>query len=142
MPTYIIMFVWHIGSLLTYWPRFYQSAGLVATTDWLERNASYADGVLAAYNTSTIIPARAPVRVTLGHLSETIDVDARKSEVQNFFNAGTSDRWRRELLARLNLNYVWYGPEERALGTYDPAQASYLQEAYSAGDVRLYRVKP
>jgi hypothetical protein len=33
-------------------------------TDWLDRNASYADGVLAAYNTGTIIPRR-PVRVML-----------------------------------------------------------------------------
>jgi hypothetical protein len=142
MPTYIIMFFWHIGAVITYWPPLFQSANLVVTTDWLGHNASYADGVLAAYNTSTIIPARVPVRVTLGHQSETVDLDDRKTDVKRFFDAATSDDWRRELLTRLDLNYVWYGPEERALGTYDPAQAAFLREVYASGDVHLYKVMP
>jgi len=142
MPTYILMFAWHVGTMLTRWPTLYQSANLAATTDWLDRNASYADGVLAAYNTGTIIPARAPIRVMLGHPSETIAVEDRKAEVQRFFDPATSDEWRRDLLARLNLNYVWYGPDERALGAYDPAQSSFLRPIFTAGDVQLYKVEP
>ncbi|NTU66283.1 MAG: hypothetical protein HGB05_23470, partial [Chloroflexi bacterium] len=142
MPTYIIMIGWHIGTLLTRWPTLYQSASLTATTDWLADNASYADGVLAAYNTSTIIPARAPVRVMLGHPSETVYVDLRKDEVKRFFDPTMSDSWRRDLMFGLNLNYVWYGPDERALGTYDPAQSSFLRQVFSAGDVQLYKVEP
>lgn len=142
MPTYIIMFFWHIGAVLTHWPPLFQTSNLVATADWLEHNASYADGVLAAYKTGTIIPARAPVRVMLGHPSETVHVDDRKAEVLRFFDANTSDDWRRELLTRLNLNYVWYGPDERALGAYDPARTSFLRQVFSAGDVLLYKVEP
>ncbi len=142
MPTYIIMFFWHIGTLLTHWPTLYQSANLTAITDWLERNASYADGVLSAYSTGTIIPARAPVRVMLGHPSETINVADRKAEVQRFFDADTPDEWRRDLLTRLNLDYVWYGPDERALGAYDPTQSPFLRQVFSAGDVQLYKVEP
>jgi hypothetical protein len=142
MPTYIIMFAWHVGTLVTRWPTLYQSANLTATTDWLPENASYADGVLAAYNTSTIIPARAPVRVMLGHPSETVYVDLRKDEVKQFFDPAMSDSWRHTLMFALNLNYVWYGPEERALGAYDPAKSLFLQPVFSAGDVQLYKVKP
>jgi hypothetical protein len=141
MPTYMIMYVWHIGALVTHWPPLFQSASLVETTDWLEHNASYADGILAAYNTGTVIPARAPVRVMLGHPSETVDVDDRKAEVRRFFDPATSNDWRRELLTRLNLNFVWYGPDERALGAYDPARAPFLRRVFSAGDVQLYKVE-
>ena len=142
MPTYIIMIGWHIGALVTRWSPFYQSGSLTAATDWLARHASYADGVLAAYNTSMILPARAPVRVTLGHPSETIAVEDRKAEVQRFFDPAASDDWRRALLMRLNLNYVWYGPDEQALGAYDPAQSSFLRQVFAAGDVQLYKVEP
>lgn len=142
MPTYIIMFAWQIGSLVARWPTLYQSSNLTATTDWLAQHASYADGVLAAYNTGTIIPARAPVRVMLGHPSETIAVDERKAEVQRFFDPAATDEWRRALLTRLNLNYVWYGPEERALGAYNPAQSPFLRQVFSASDVQLYKVEP
>jgi hypothetical protein len=142
MPTYIIMVVWHIGTLVTRWPTLYQSSSLTATTDWLTQHATYADGVLAAYNTGTIVPARAPVRVMLGHPSETVYVDLRKDEVKRFFDPTTSDEWRRALLTRLNLNYVWHGPEERALGAYNPARSSFLRHVFSAGDVQLYEVEP
>jgi hypothetical protein len=142
MPTYIIMIGWHIGTLLTRWPTLYQSANLTATTDWLAQNASYTDGVLAAYNTGTIIPARAPVRVMLGHPSETIAVDDRKAEVQRFFDPATSDEWRHDLLTRLDLDYVWYGPEERVLGAYNPARTPFLRQVFASGDVQLFKVEP
>jgi hypothetical protein len=142
MPTYLIMLGWHVGTLVTRWPTLYQAASLTAATDWLAQHASYADGVLLAYNTGTIVPARAPVRVMLGHPSETIAVDDRIAEVQRFFDPTTSDDWRRALMSRLDLNYVWYGPEERALGAYDPAQSPFLRQVFSAGDVQLYRVEP
>jgi hypothetical protein len=133
------MFAWHVGTLLTRWPTLYQSASLTAATDWLTQNATYADGVLAAYNTSTIIPARAPVRVMLGHPSETVYVDLRKDEVKRFFDPAVSDSWRRDLMSGLNLNYVWYGPDERALGAYNPAQSPFLRQVFSAGDTQLYK---
>lgn len=142
MPTYLIMIGWHIGAAVTRWPVVYHSAGLIAATDWLTQNASYADGVLLAYNTGTVVPARAPVRVMLGHPSETIAVDERKAEVRQFFDPATSDAWRRDLLTRLSLNYVWYGPEERALGDYDPAQSPFLRQVFVAGDVQLFKVEP
>ena len=142
MPTYTIMFVWHIGALLTQWPPLFQSASLVEATDWLAHNASYTDGILAAFSTGTVIPARAPVRVMLGHSSETVYVDERKAEVRRFFEASTSDSWRRDLLTRLNLNYVWYGPDEIALGAYDPARTSFLRRVFSTGNVQLYKVEP
>lgn len=142
MPTYLVMFFWHVSTTLTHWPPLFQSAGFVATANWLEQNASYADGVLTAYDTGTMLPARADVRVMVGHPSETVYAETRNAEVERFFDATASDEWRRDLLRRLDLDYVWYGPDERALGAFDPGTAPYLKPVFEAGDIRLYKVEP
>lgn len=138
--TYGIMIGYHITALASRWPPLFQDAGLVKAAEWLDAHATYADGVLAAYDTSTMLPALAGVRVMTGHPSETIDSPVRRAEVQRFFAAETADGWRRDLLAQLRLNYVFYGPRERQLGSFDPATASYLEAVLSADETTLYRV--
>jgi len=59
-----------------------------------------------------------------------------------FFQSSTSDAWRRDLLQRYTMTYVLYGPDEHALGDFDPAQAPYLKPAFESGEIRLYRVEP
>jgi hypothetical protein len=39
------------------------------------------------------------------------------------------------------VDYVFYGPAERALGGYNPDRASFLELAYFTADVAVYRVR-
>ncbi len=141
-PTYILMLFWHTTAVAARQPMFFEDSSLVAASAWLDQHATYADGVLAAYSTSTIIPARAGVRVLLGHPSETVSVEDRTADVQRFFQADTPDEWRRDLLKRFQLDYVFYGLNEQRLGGFVPSQAAYLTEVYSEQGIHIYRVMP
>jgi hypothetical protein len=141
-PTYVLMLFWHIMAAATPPSMFFEDGSLVAAANWLNQNATYDDGVLASYPSSTILPSRAGVRVLLGHPSETVSVVDRRAEVAQFFQSATSDQWRRDLLNRFRLDYVLVGPSEKHLGDFDPTRATYLKEVFAANDTRVYQVLP
>jgi hypothetical protein len=142
IPTYVFMIFWSLMAALSHDKLFYYDRNLLAAIQWLEQHASYEDGVLAAHPTSTLIPTLADVRVLAGHDTETAWANDRRAELTQFFQRDTPDMWRRDLLRRFTVTYVLYGPNERALGGYDPTQSPFLQEVFSAGEVELYRVEP
>ncbi len=142
IPTYAFLIMWSAMAAAAHDKMFYYDRNLLAAVQWLEQHGTYADGVLAAHLTSTLIPTLADVRVLVGHDTETAWINDRKAEVTQFFQRDTSDDWRRGLLQRFALDYVLVGPTERTLGPYDPAQSSFLRQVFSAGDVQIYQVKP
>jgi uncharacterized membrane protein len=85
--------------------------------DWLAVHSAPQDTVLCAYATGNYLPARAGNRVMLGLGPQTVDLERKRAEVLQFYSAGTTDAWRRQLLTRYGVAYVWYGPHERALGS-------------------------
>ena len=141
MLTYGLLILWNLASVITRQPEYYNSIDQLAVARWLDVHATYADGVLAAFSTSTFLPAYADVRVHAGHHNETAWVDERRAELAQFFQNSTSSAWRRDLLKRYAMTYVLYGPDERALGDFDPAQAPYLRPVFASGEIRLYRVE-
>lgn len=120
---------------------FFRPYGEIAAVDWLRRNAARTDVVLSAYWTGSFIPARAGNRVFVGQRYETVDFESKVAAVEKFFGAGSDDAWRRDLLARYRIAYVFYGARERALGAFDPARADYLEPAFANAQVTIYRVK-
>lgn len=79
-------------------------------------------------------------RVFLGHWAETLDWPERETQVATFFDATTTDPWRVALLCRHQITHVFHGPEERALGGFDPAAVPYLEPVFRRGEVTVYRV--
>jgi hypothetical protein len=131
-------------SVTTAWQQPYplfRSREEVAATRWLQVNASRQARVLGAYETGNWIAARAGNRVILGHWAETVDWETRFDEVARFYSRNTDDAWRTALLDRYHIRYVFAGPRERALGDFDPSQASYLEPVFSNRDVALYEVR-
>jgi hypothetical protein len=109
--------------------------------DWLRANDGGRTAViLGDYQTGNYVAAHAGNPVVLGHWAETLDYDARVNEVAQFFAADTPDDWRRALLNRYNVVYVWHGPREQALGNFDPRQAAYLRPIHTQGNITLYQV--
>ena len=107
---------------------------------WLEVHCTPNDVVLSGYQTGNYVPVRADVRVVLGLGTETVDADRKRGEVRRFFEAGTTDAWRQQLLERYGVDYVLRGPEERDLGSFEPQDAPYLDAAYENGSYTVYRV--
>ncbi len=106
----------------------------------LARMARPGDAVLAAYATGNPLTAWAPVRVPLGLGPESIHADTWSRRVRRFFQASTSYAWRQELLRTWRFRFVFYGPAERALGTWDPGTAPYLHLRFRRGGYAIYEV--
>jgi uncharacterized membrane protein len=118
----------------------YRDVGEVAALDWLSGQAKPDDVVLAAYHTGNYLPVRVGARAFVGHGPESVNADEKKALVAHFFDAVTDDGWRRRLLVQYSVDYVFWGPRERALGTFDPGEAQYLKPVYHQGDYTLFEV--
>jgi hypothetical protein len=122
-------------------PIFHEGMELEAM-DWLAAHTQPADIVLSSYQVGNYIPARAGNRVFLGHGPETIHVEEKENIVGQFFQAQTSDAYRKETLCQYSIAYLFYGPAERALGDFQPATRFYLKEAFTNGRYTIYEVNP
>ncbi len=95
---------------------------------------------MASYTTGNALPAWAPLRVVIGHGPESANLEAMERLVQRFYDESTSDAERRQILAGLGVDYVFYGPQEAELGEWNPAQAVYLREIIRQGAYVIYEV--
>jgi hypothetical protein len=107
---------------------------------WLSAHATPDEVVLSSFYSGNWLPARAPVRSFVGHWSLTPKMAARLADVTRFFDANAPDAERSALLASFGVDYVYVGPDERALGSFDPSRAPYLALVYDSPGVQLYRV--
>jgi hypothetical protein len=119
----------------------FRPAAEVAAMDWLGGQAEPDDTVLSTFETGNVIPARTGIRVLIGHGPETLYFEQKQEAVKRFFAAATDDGWRQELLAKYGIVYVFCGPEERALGDWNPGGAPYLAQVYNQEGYSIYRVK-
>ena len=87
---------------------------------WLDVHATAGSVLLSSERVELIAPSRASVRVALGHGFKTPYYTRKVAEVAAFYGNGMTEAERRDLLAKYNVRYVWRGPDERALGTFDP----------------------
>jgi hypothetical protein len=95
--------------------------------------------VLSSYQTGNAMPAWAPVRTVLGHGPESIHLAALMPQVEAFYNLGTSDAARLELIRQFDIRYIWWGPHERELGSWDPSAVPYLQLVEKQGAYMLFK---
>lgn len=119
----------------------YRDDGEVMALDWLAARVEPEDVVLAAYSTGNYLPARVHARVFVGHGPETIHADEKKALVAKFFDATTTNPWRQELLERYGVDYLFWGPAERAVGTFAPYAQPYLQPIYETAEYAIFEIQ-
>ncbi len=137
-------------------PPAYLTQDEVAGLQWLGDNTSPADVVLSSSLMGNHIPAHAPCKVVAGHWSETLGFERMLAQVGYFYS--TEDpRVKHGILALTESTLVFYGPQERilqqgmvagaapgeAVAATDPA-ASFpeLENVFTSGEVKIYRVVP
>jgi uncharacterized membrane protein len=59
-------------------------------------------------------------------------------QIERFFQTGQMDASRQAFLDDLGVNYIFWGPDERALGSWDPHTASYLRQVFSQEGYTLF----
>jgi hypothetical protein len=88
--------------------------------------------VLSSPQIGLYIPGWSGQRVIYGHPVETLDAQARRKEVEQFYSGLLADQ--QTFLAPVD--YIFVGPRERTLGT--PAIPSNFSPTFTDGDVTIY----
>jgi uncharacterized membrane protein len=131
-----------IGSLVSVshrQPPIFHPTTQLEAIQWLDQEAD-GEVVLAMYETGNVLPAYANVRAFVGHGPETVNSDEKRALAEAFFGNTVDEAWRRALLKKFNVRYVYYGPNEKAAGDFAPGQATYLQEIYQNEEVQIFEV--
>jgi hypothetical protein len=136
------LYVWLsiLISVLAYAPGIYMPADAAVGIRWLGSGTSSGAAVFSAYTTGTVIPAYTGRRVFWGHALETPYLPRKSAEARQFFSGGTSDVDRRAMLERYGITHLFYGPDEREMGDFDPESAVYLQPVFRHNTVTIYEV--
>jgi hypothetical protein len=113
----------------------------IAVFRYIENHASVGDVVLASYESGNALPAWASVRVIIGHGPESVRLTELQPMIKDFFQKNTTDSQRLKFLQNFNVRYVFWGPDERRLGAWDPHQMGDLMVVFSKGDYSLFEVK-
>jgi hypothetical protein len=112
----------------------------IEAIDWLALNTERSDTIFASYEMARFIPTRTGNRVFMGHFIETVDVEHKRELASSFFQADTSEGFRRDLLSTYGIHYLFFGPREREMGGFDPSNSAYLTPAHSNPEVFIYRM--
>jgi hypothetical protein len=115
----------------------YLTRGEAQAMAWIEANTVSDALILCAPETGLFIPAHTGRRVIYGHPFETVDAEAQKAAVEQFFQSGDPAE-AEEFLEDRAVDYIFFGPRERLLGTL-PALPS-LRLVYDSAGVQIYQV--
>jgi hypothetical protein len=140
VPTNLYLYAWRFYDLGRHALPYYLLHDEMAALRWLDEHAAGDDVVLSALALGQYVPAFAGTRAYLGHWAQTVDYYGKQRAVRTFFDGATDDADRRAILARGGVDWVMYGDEERALGTYAPETSPFLRRDFDAGRCAVYRV--
>jgi hypothetical protein len=142
IPTNLYLWAWRFVDLARHNYPYYLRTDEVAALRWLGPQGAGGDVVLASQMLGQYVPVLTGKHAFLAHWAQTVDYYGKEQMAAEFFAAGTSDVRRRAILQQYGVDYVVYGPVERALGSYNPEQAAFLEAVHVASpDVRVYRVR-
>jgi hypothetical protein len=96
--------------------------------------------VLAAFETGNALPAWAPLRVVIGHGPESVHLASLRPQVEAFYAEETTDAQRLDFLRQWGVRYVFWGPQERRLGDWNPVGAAYLRLVEQVGAYAVFEV--
>jgi hypothetical protein len=120
---------------------FFRSEMESQAMDWLKATGDETKIVMTSAETGNFLAAQVGNPVVLGHWAETVDFATRRLEAEQFYAAATNDEWRKEFLSGYGVSYVWYGPQERRLGDFEPEKAAYLYPVYQEAQITIFSVR-
>jgi hypothetical protein len=141
LPTNIYLFAQRFIDLRRHDAPYYMRATEMNALKWLEQTVKPDDVVFSSLTVGQYVPMFTGAHAYLGHWAQTLDFFGKEANVKRFFDSATSNADRRAILQLHGVDYVFVGPEERALGGFDPGQSSILSLAHTSGDVNVYVVQ-
>jgi len=140
IPVNLYLLAWRFVDLRRAEAPYFMPTDTIAAFDYLEAQTQPDDVVLSSLTVGQFVPALTGARAYLAHWAQTLDFYTKSENVAAFFHAAATDDMREAILREFDVDYVIHSPEERELGSFDPASAPYLIEAFSSGETTVYAV--
>jgi hypothetical protein len=140
LPSTLILILGSTFTALNPGLPIYRPQSEVRAFEFLAATVDRDQVVMTSYDTGNGLSAWAPVRVVIGHGPETVNLAVLKGQVNQFYQAATSDAFRIQMIKEFNIQYIFRGPLESQLGGWDPAAAPYLKRIYAQDGYAVYSV--
>lgn len=140
LPTNLYLLAWRFIELERHDYPYFLYSDEVEALRWLGDHTESQDVMLASIEVGRFVPVLAGNRVFLGHWAQTVGFYDKQNRVARLFDASVDDTERIETLRTFGVDYVFYGPAERALGQYDPSESPLFSVVLSSPQVTIYRV--
>jgi hypothetical protein len=114
---------------------------LVHAYEWLDGRVGPREPILSSETSGNRIPRYSLATVFCGYAYSTVDVASKRRLVAGFFGDAQDDAARRALVSRFGIGWIFHGPDERTLGSWDPASVPWLVPEFSNASVGIYRVR-
>ena len=137
----LFIFVAGIQSVSNVQEPLFRSTNEVEALKHLNSYAKPGEVVLSTYNSGNVIPAWAPVRVVIGHGPESVQLEMFSKVVEDFFGDGSIQQNRLAIVNELDVSYIFWGPKERNLGNWRPADEGFIREIYNQNGYQIYEVE-
>lgn len=118
----------------------YPLADFYTGLKWLEKNTNRTDVVLSEITAGNYIPAYSGNFVYFGHFGETPHHQQRWQNVKLFFSGNLTDKDAYQFLINENVNYIFYGPQEKEYNQDDIGRYNFLKPVFQTPIVIIYKV--
>lgn len=108
---------------------------------WLEAKTDHSSIVLSKITAGNYIPAYSGNFVYLGHIAETPDFNGRTRKADEFFSGNLSEKQALKFLKMEDINYIFYGPQEKENRAKEICVYSFLTPVYQTPLVTIYKIK-
>lgn len=119
---------------------FYIQKSQVEAMVWLRNNTKDNSIIFSSRYSDGLIPFFSLRKVFIGHHHGTINFAEKKLESEGFIKEQDSNK-RNEFLRSNEINYLYFGPEEREKFIFNPDEDKYLEKVYNNNLVSIYKVK-
>ncbi|MFA6304634.1 MAG: hypothetical protein WCV73_04400 [Patescibacteria group bacterium] len=109
---------------------------------WLKNNIDKNSVILSEHLVGNFIPAFTGRFVYLGHGHQTNRWSEKMVKVEQwFFATNNDDAQKSSWLMAEGIDYVYFGLNEKTLGSFDPFVKPYLSLVWQQGEVAIFKVK-
>lgn len=122
-------------------PAYYLPTATMAAFEWLHANAPEQSLVLADTMTGTFLLRRTNNRIFTGTDLLTADFHEKQRLTEQFYGAHGDAAFRRQLVDRFGVAYVFFGPLEQRPGGLRPDTLPWLTPVFRQDEVTVYRVR-
>ncbi len=144
--TNLYLFAWRFLDLSRYQYPYYLYRDEIAAMEWLEKNTPADSVVFSSYDVGRYIPGLSGRIGFLSHWAQTVDFFNKRDLAARYYGGQLNEAEIRQALQNYGIDYLFYGPAERALasqasGSQDPIQNNFLILRYSSAKVQIYQVQ-